>query len=161
MRHGCFLPASGVNFRKGERQTLLDYSMSEAYKWSNTKGLTRLCSIYDINCQFCQNMQLQFEKCTHLTLPEAEIIHAIGLFHVHGHQEDCLYQYATTFIPGLAVVDGEILETLWSPLNRIFKSMRTASLAQRSEVFDDHKEDSNWKKMLGISQSTVIYLPLS
>lgn len=130
----------------------IDFSVSEAAKTTNAEGIPWMCKIYDVACQYCQNFELRFKNCDHLTRPATEIIHAIGLFHVHGHQEDCLYQYATTFIPGLAVVDGEILETLWSPLNTMFKSMRTASLAHRAEVFDDHKGDSNWKKMLGISE---------
>lgn len=133
----------------------IDFSLSEAAKTTHTDGVPWICKIYDVACQYCQNFELRFQKCTHLTRPPSQLIHAIGLFHVHGHQEDCLYQYATTFIPGLAVVDGEILETLWSPLNSMFKSMRTASLAQRAEVFDDHKGDSNWKKMIGISKFAI------
>jgi hypothetical protein len=51
------------------------------------------------------------------------------------------------------MVDGEILETLWSTLNSISPSMRTASLAHRSEVLDDHMNDSNWKKIVSIRES--------
>jgi Kyakuja-Dileera-Zisupton transposase len=50
------------------------------------------------------------------------------------------------------MIDGEILETLWSILNSISPSMRTASLAHRSEVLDDHMNDSNWKKTVSISE---------
>ena len=50
------------------------------------------------------------------------------------------------------MVDGEILETLWSTLNHISPSMRTASLAHRTEVLDDHMNDSNWKKTVSIGK---------
>lgn len=152
-RHGNFCPNSGVDFQHGERQMNMDWSLSEAVKSTNMAGIPWLGNIYDVNCQYCVNMDVRFDRNANLTTPDMTIKHAIGLFHVHGHQEDCLYRYATTYIPGMAMIDGEILETLWSPLNPIFKSMRTASLTQRTEVFDDHKLDSNTKKMLNISRT--------
>lgn len=50
------------------------------------------------------------------------------------------------------MVDGEILETLWSTLNSISPSLRTSTLAHRSEVLDDHMNDGNWKKMVSMSE---------
>ena len=50
------------------------------------------------------------------------------------------------------MVDGEILETLWSTLNSILPSLCTATLACRSEVLDDHMNDGNWKKIVSISE---------
>jgi hypothetical protein len=76
----------------------------------------------------------------------------IGQFHVHGHQDICLYRFSTQFIPGAAIVDGEILETLWSVLNNISRSTRTATLAHRAEILDDHMNDWNWKKLVGIGE---------
>lgn len=153
IRHGAFAPNTGVNFQKGERQMNMDYALSEAYKTTNAKGLAWYGNVYDVVCQYSPNLDIRFDHNEHITKPDIPIKHAIGLFHVHGHQEECLYRYATSFIPGMAMVDGEILETLWAPLNPIFKSMRTATLAHRAEVFDDHKLDSNTKKMLNISMS--------
>jgi len=80
------------------------------------------------------------------------LIHAIGLFHVHGHKDECLYRWATNYVPGAGVVDGEVLETLWSVLNTVSASTRTASLAHRTEILDDHMNDSNWKKMQNIGR---------
>jgi len=51
------------------------------------------------------------------------------------------------------MIDGEIAETLWAVLNSISPSLRTATLAHRSEVLDDHMNDSNWKKIIGIGES--------
>ena len=48
------------------------------------------------------------------------------------------------------MVDGEVLETLWSVLNTVSASTQTASLAHRTEILDDHMNDSNFKKMLNI-----------
>jgi hypothetical protein len=55
-------------------------------------------------------------------------------------------------------VNGEVLETLWSVLNKISASMRTASLAHRTEILDDHLADNNFKKITNIGE---IITPLS
>ena len=39
---------------------------------------------------------------------------------------------------------------LWAKLNPIMTATRTATLAHRAEVLDDHASDSNHKKGLGI-----------
>jgi len=79
-----------------------------------------------------------------------EIERAIGLFHVHGHKEQCFYQYAPCFIPGMGIVAGEACEPLWAKLNPITTATWTATLAYRSEVINDHASDSNHKKGLSI-----------
>lgn len=130
-----------------------DWSLSEAMKTINLQGTTTLMEIYDVVCQFGVNQLERIAGNHFLSKPETlELIQAIGLFHVHGHQDACLYRYATSYIQGVGIIDGEILETLWAPLNEIFKSMRTASLSHRTEVFDDHKGDSNWKKITNIGK---------
>ncbi len=77
----------------------------------------------------------------------------------HGHKDECLYRFATTYIAGVGIVDGEILESLWSLLNRISRSCRGMTTAHRAEVIDDHMGDSNWKKTINrvsFFRSTVI-----
>ncbi|KAF8961701.1 hypothetical protein BDZ97DRAFT_1759716 [Flammula alnicola] len=111
---------------------------------------------------FCPSSVVDFQKDdrfydhTGLTLPQGiAIVKAIGLFHVHGHKDDCLPRYATTYIPGLGVIDGEILETLWAVLNAISRSLRSATTAHRTEVVDDHMGDSNWKKTINMASTIV------
>jgi hypothetical protein len=81
-----------------------------------------------------------------------EIDRAIGMFHVHGHKNQCFYRYSPHFIPKIGIVAGEILESLWSTLNAISPATRTATLAHRAEIIDDHTSDSNHKKALGIGE---------
>jgi hypothetical protein len=103
--------------------------------------------IYDLMCQYWVYL---LDRIGHLLPTDLEIDRAIGLFHVHAHKEECFYRFASSFIPGAGIVAGEILESLWSRLNTITPSTRTATLAHRSEVIDDHASDSNHKKALGI-----------
>ncbi|KAF9521376.1 hypothetical protein CPB83DRAFT_778848, partial [Crepidotus variabilis] len=155
-RHGCFAPGSAVDFQKGERQMNIDWSLCQALQTTGMDQLPEVLHIYDINCQYHIHLQSRIENNPYLNLDtKVELIKAIGLFHVHAHQESCLYQYATSYVPGAGVVDGEILETLWALLNLISRSGRTASLAHRTELLDDHMGDSNHKKLVHIVQTTI------
>jgi hypothetical protein len=105
--------------------------------------------IYDIACQYFVHLQ---DRIGHLLPAGLTLDRAIGMFHVHGHKEECFFRYATSFIPGTGVTVGEILEMLWSSLNSITPTVRTATLANRAETIDDHATDSNHKKMVNIGK---------
>ncbi|KAG1821442.1 hypothetical protein DFJ58DRAFT_849975 [Suillus subalutaceus] len=64
-------------------------------------------------------------------------------------------RYSLNFIQGAGQVDGEILETLWAPFNKISPTARSMSQAHRQEVLDDHMCDSNWKKLVGIMKTLL------
>lgn len=61
-----------------------------------------------------------------------------------------------SFIPGAAIVAGEILESLWSSLNATSPMACPATLENQTEMLDDHATDSNHKKTLGIIKSLCI-----
>jgi KDZ transposase-like protein len=152
-RHGAYCPGSLVDLPLGEKQACVDWSHCAACRTTRISGLAKLMLIYDIMCQYWKRLAQRIGQNEHLNLPQIQLEKAIGLFHVHGHKQACLFRYATSFIPGAAMVDGEILETNWGVLNRISKSVRTATLAHRAEVLDDHMNDHNWKKLVGIGMS--------
>ena len=102
--------------------------------------------IYDVACQYFVHFH---DHISHEIPFGLQVEAAIGLFHVHVHKDECFFWYATSFIPGASVVAGEILESLWSSLN-ISPMARTATLAHRAEMLDDHVSDSNHKKLIGI-----------
>ena len=55
-------------------------------------------------------------------------------------------------------MDGEILETLWAPFNKISPSARSMTSAHHQELYDDHMRDSNWKKLVGLGGLFLIHL---
>ncbi|KAF8957919.1 hypothetical protein BDZ97DRAFT_1669154, partial [Flammula alnicola] len=113
-RHGCFCPSSVVDFQK-------------ALKTTNIGSIEMVALIYDIMCEYGVHLDDRFYEHTGLTLPQGiAIVKAIGLFHVHGHKDDCLPRYATT--------------------------LRSATTAHRTEVVDDHMGDSNWKKTINMGE---------
>jgi hypothetical protein len=148
-RHGCFAPNSICNLFRGEQQKNVDYSLLQALKTTNVDPSQGAMLIYDIACQYFIHLQ---ERIGHHLPADLKLDRAIGLFHVHGHKDVCFFRYAPSFIPETGVVAGEILESLWSGMNTITPSMRTATLAHRAEMTDDHANNSNYKKLLGIGE---------
>ncbi|KAN0135970.1 hypothetical protein V8E53_006131 [Lactarius tabidus] len=134
--HGFFVPTSIVDFQKGEWQINMDYSICNTLSY-NMEDIPVALLMYDIMCQYRVNFKKRVKK-------------RIGLFHIHSHQDSCLPQYSPSFIPGAKQVNGEIIETLWAPLNNISRSLLGMSLAHRQEVLDAHMNHSNWKKMVQI-----------
>lgn len=146
-RHGCYAPNSLVDLFKGEQQKNVDYAFLQALRTTHVDADQGVMIIYDIACQYMVHLTERIGQ--HLD-PNLKIDSGIGLFHVHAHKDECLFRFATSYIPGAAVTAGEILESMWSTLNSISPTVRTATLAHRAEVLDDHCCDANHKKGLGI-----------
>ena len=78
------------------------------------------------------------------------IVTAVGSFHLSAHVSECFVCYSLHFVLGAGQLDGEILETLWVEFNKILSSARAMSGSRQQEVYDDHMQDSNWKKLVSI-----------
>ena len=152
--HGCFAPNSISDLYRGEQQKNVDWALLQALKTTNIDSDQGAMLIYNIACQYYIHLQ---ERIGHMLPVGLKLDCAIGLFHVHGHKEQCFFRYATTFIPGAGITVSEILEMLWSLLNAITHTVHTATLAHRAEMIDDHATDSNHKKMLNIGMSIVVF----
>lgn len=148
-RHGCYAPNALVDLFKGEQQKNVDFAFLRALETTGVDPDQGVMLIYDIACQYFVHLKARIGEKLPIGL---KVDRAIGLFHVHAHKDECFFRYATSFIPGAGVVSGEILESLWSGLNGISPTARTATLAHRAEMLDDHACDSNHKKMLRMSQ---------
>ena len=148
-QHGCFAPNGMVDLFRGKQQKNADWAFLGALKGTNVDSDQGVMLIYDIACQYFVHLQEHIGD--HLP-PGLIIDHAIGLFHVHAHKNQCFYRYATSFIPTCGVLAGEILEPLWGDLNKISISVRTATLAYRAEVLHDHASDSNFRKGLNMGK---------
>ncbi|KAG1908948.1 uncharacterized protein F5891DRAFT_1180522 [Suillus fuscotomentosus] len=151
--HGCFVPHAMVNFQKGERQMNMDYALCEALKM-NADGIRRALTFYDVNCQYHKRLKDRIAESPILQIPkELDIIPGIGLWHVHGHQESCYVRYASNIIEGATRIDGEIMETLWAPLNIILPAARGMGTPHRKECLDYQMNDCNFMKMIRMSKS--------
>lgn len=134
------------------RQINMDYSLCKALSF-NMEDIPVALVMYDIMCQYGVHFQERVKKSPELSLDSSlELRTGIGLFHIHGHQDSCLPRFSPSYIPGAKQIDGEIIETLWAPLNHISRSIHGMSLVHRQEVLDAHMNHSNWKKMVHIGE---------
>ena len=131
----------------------MDWAFLEAIRSTRVHPKQGVLFIYNLVCLYWIYLQ---SRIGHLLLNGLEIDRVIRLFHVHDHKDECFFRFASSFIPGAGIVAGEILESLWSSLNRITPSTRTATLAHRAEVIDDHASDSNHKKALEMGNSFIV-----
>ena len=67
----------------------MDYALCEGIKHSNTDGISGVILAYDVNCQYSINFRRRVATGPFLDFPAGlALLPAIGLFHVHGHQDD-------------------------------------------------------------------------
>ena len=131
----------------------MDYTLSQSLSY-NTQGIKRAIIMYDIMCQWYPRFPQRIESVSEALgvapdfLQTLTLKRGIGLFHVHGHVKQCFARYAPTFIRGAGMLAGEVIETLWSPLNHTASSARTMTWDHRQEYLDSHMGDSNWKKLV-------------
>ncbi|KAG1720014.1 hypothetical protein EDB19DRAFT_1966658 [Suillus lakei] len=152
-RHGCFVLHAMVDFQKGERQMNMDYALCEALK-HNAGGIWCALTFYDVNCQYHKYLKDRVADSPYLQIQEQlEIILGIGLWHVHGHQDSCYVHYASNFITGAARIDGEIMETLWVPLNIISPLAQGMGMPHRKECLDYQMNNCNFMKMIRMSKA--------
>jgi hypothetical protein len=138
----------------------MDYSICNAVKYT-PEHIGSTLIIYDVACQWSIHFAERVDQSYHLSLPEGtEILPAVGKFHLSAHKLQCFPRFSLNFMTGAGHIDGEILETLWAPFNKISPTARSMSLAHRKEVLDDHMRDSNWKKLVGIGKSNLFWFLL-
>src|SRR5882762_5073228 len=127
----------------------MDYSLSQAFQTLN--GIRRALVLYDIMCQYGVHLQDRFNESPYLSiLSDLTLKTGVGIWHVNGHIPECFIHYTPLFIDGVGHINGEILETLWSSLNKISGSTCGMSTSHHRELLDDHMNNSNWRKLTQI-----------
>lgn len=132
----------------------VDYSTCNALNF-NTNGLRESLLIYDVMCQYMVHFDDRLRDVNqYLSLdPEMRVFGAIGKFHLADHVDSCFSKWSLNFMKGAGHIDGEIMETLWSGMNKVSGAARSMSKAHRQETLDDYMRDANWKKTVGIGES--------
>ncbi|KAF9031176.1 hypothetical protein BJ165DRAFT_1411233 [Panaeolus papilionaceus] len=153
-RHGIYCPNGLVDLYKGEQQKNVDYAFVQALVRTNVDVKQRVTILYDIACQYSIHLRARIDgMLAEHGLELLEIDRAIGLFHIHAHKDKCYFRYSPSFIPGLGIVDGEIMETNWSVLNKHSRALRTGHQVGRVEGLDDYTSDLNYKRTLQMPET--------
>jgi hypothetical protein len=132
----------------------IDYSICQALNYGSRGIILSAILAYDVACQWVIKFRKRVQEgSSYLQVPEGlNIVAAVGKFHLSAHKIECYPHFSLNFVEGAGHMDGEILETLWAPLNKIAPSVRAMSAAHRQELYDDHILDSNWKKLSNIGE---------
>ncbi|EIW80679.1 hypothetical protein CONPUDRAFT_154693 [Coniophora puteana RWD-64-598 SS2] len=145
-RHGFWISNAIVDLLLGERQISIDAITTRAI-WL-AANLAGVVLFYDIICQYFVKFFDRVKNSPLLSLPDGPVvIPAIGLFHVHGHQDQCVAYFSPDFIRGVGKVAGEMIESMWPPLNNIADSARHMAESGRRDLINGHMDWENMRKM--------------
>ena len=131
----------------------MDYSVCNALNF-NSDGLQEALVIYDVMCQYLVHFKDRIHKVSeYLSLdPEMKLFGAIGKFHLADHVDSCFATWTLNFMKGAGHIYAEIMETLWSGMNKVSGAARSMSKAHWQKTLDDYMRDANWKKTVGIGE---------
>jgi hypothetical protein len=141
------------------RQVNVDYSVCNGLKF-NSEGLQEALVVYDVMCQYSVHFEDRIRDATVSDYlqpgPKIKVLGAIGKFHLADHVDSCFATWSLNFMKGAGHIDGEIMETLWSGMNKVSAAARSMSKAHRQETLDDYMRDANWKKTVRIGKFFAI-----
>ena len=123
----------------------MDYAICQALNYidGSESGLL----IYDVCCQWVVHFKERVSEGQFLSLWEHfRLTLAIGKFHLGAHIKECFHKFSLDFIPGTGQIDGDIMETLWSILDKVSGIIQSTTWAHCQEMLDDYMEDGNFKK---------------
>jgi hypothetical protein len=135
----------------------MDYSFCQGI--AQMPGIPSVLACYDVGCQWQIHLMQRLQKGAEFLYlpPNLGLTVAVGKFHLGAHIMKCFTRFSLSFIDGAAINDGEVLERLWSPLNKAASNTRSMSSSFRMQTLDWHMNESNWMKLLGICVFTTYH----
>ncbi|CAK5270584.1 unnamed protein product [Mycena citricolor] len=154
-RHNMKRPNGVVDLQKGERYINMDYAL-----WKSLDGyddLVQLVVSYDIVCQWSINIWrrlAKYQPCLQERARTGERFYMwlIPKFHLPAHIEACNVQYSFDLTPFVGRTDGEAPERGWANTNPLAASTREMGPGSRRDHIDNHFNDWNHKKVLGMGK---------
>ncbi|KAH7904863.1 hypothetical protein BJ138DRAFT_1130779 [Hygrophoropsis aurantiaca] len=151
-RHNMKQPNGVGDLQKGERYANMDYLVFSALAGFMVKSLF---ISYDIACQWHKHV---WERMTnlpshlHFNTSNTAVTFLVPKFHLPAHVEVCQTAYSFNFTKGAARTDGEAIERGWSNFNSVASSTKAMGPGSRRDTLDDHFNDWNWKKIVGLGR---------
>jgi hypothetical protein len=132
--------------------------------FSSIKGtaLTRLVSSYDIVCQwhiYLWERMLDFPDELHFDHSNKKVTFLVPKFHLPAHVAACQTAFSFNLTRGVGRTDGEAPERGWADINPLSAQTKQMGPASRRETIDDHFNDWNHKKVIGLGTFTFIKSP--
>ncbi|KAJ6575811.1 hypothetical protein B0H10DRAFT_1837609 [Mycena sp. CBHHK59/15] len=152
-RHNMKRPNGIGDLQKGERYINMDYMLWMSL--ANHDDIVQLFVSYDIVCQWHKNIWRRLAKYGP-KLVERGFKHGyvwlIPKFHLPAHIEACNILYSFNLTPFVGQTDGEAPERGWANTNPLANSTKEMGPGVRCDALDDHFNDWNHKKILGLGK---------
>ncbi|KAJ6484089.1 hypothetical protein C8R45DRAFT_1214949 [Mycena sanguinolenta] len=151
-RHNMKRPKAVGDLQLGERYLNMDYIFFYSIVGSD---LLRFFVSYDIACQWHLNLwgrMVEYKDAT-LTLDGRQgryMTFLVPKFHLPAHIEACNLKYSFNLTPFVGQTDGEAPERGWADANPLARSTREMGPGFRRDTLDDHFNDWNHKKIIGL-----------
>jgi hypothetical protein len=102
---------------------------------------------YDAACQYSVNVVKRFEDFFPDLAPIVKWMRwAVPALQIQGHQEECMYGFATCYMTAMGHFHGESAEYYWPELNQIGTQVCQMSGGHRQDVISINHNDWNFKK---------------
>lgn len=106
---------------------------------------------YDVSCSYWINIVKRFRISFPDLVPAVERIRwLIPLVHVRNHKDNCMYNYASSYVVNAGHFHGETAEHYWPECNQLGGQIRQMNNGHRQETLIDHHSDWNWKKTMNM-----------
>ncbi|KAK6974482.1 hypothetical protein R3P38DRAFT_3335742 [Favolaschia claudopus] len=150
-RHNMKRPGAVGDLQLGERYINMDYLFFNSIAGS---PLMRFIVSYDIACQWHLNLlsRMELYDNDHLTIDGAGkfFTFLVPKFHLPAHIEACNLKFSFNLTPEVGQTDGEAPERGWADANPLARSTKESGPGNRRETLDDHFNDWNHKKIIGL-----------
>ncbi|KAF7324472.1 CxC2 domain-containing protein [Mycena kentingensis (nom. inval.)] len=154
-RHNLKRPNGVGDLQKGERYINMDYMLWKSLTLAGYENLVDIVVSYDIACQWSKNVWVRLAKYepelqAAATIPGRRYVFLIPKFHLPAHIERCNIEFLFDLTPYVGRTDGEAPERGWANINPLASSTKEMGPGARRDTVDDHFNDWNHKKIVGM-----------
>jgi hypothetical protein len=135
-----------------------DYSFCQAVKYWTSKGYPgwMVHLVYDVGCSWFINFFKRVAENSTLSWDDRmKVIVSVGKWHLSAHVDSCFCQFSLNFVTGAGLIDGEVMETIWSQLNAMAIMARAMTAGHRRAVINRQLGDMNFKKMISMGMMSL------
>lgn len=120
---------------------------------------------YDIACQWSINFHTRMKTCFPAAWPinnrssDVQLRFLVPKFHLPAHINKCHQDFSFNYAPHVGRTEGEAPERGWSKINALSYSTKEMGPGSRQDTIEDHFNDMNWKKVIGMGMLHNLLLP--
>lgn len=115
---------------------------------------------YDSQCAYCVKLVDRFKKHFPDKVPLLQKYRfLIPLLHVNDHKDDCLYEFACSYMVRAGHFHGETAEHMWVELNQVANFVRQMNNGHRQDTVIRHINHWNTRKIARMGKFECSQMP--